>query len=97
MESHSVELAAGDAAIDQAGDMLVDWTSFSRTSGDLFVGEPLGDVGLLLPVTAAPRGPRSVGQQAHGVLVERLPAVSNGRRARRPACSRRAAVDVEQG
>src|ERR1700691_2640328 len=45
-----IELAAGNAAIDQPVHVLVDLSFLLTDRGDLVVGEPFGDVGLLLEV-----------------------------------------------
>jgi hypothetical protein len=67
------ELSAGDAPVDQPGQVLVDLGLLLADLGDLLVGEPLGDVGLLLEVDRGPlRVVGDIGQQPHRVLVERL-------------------------
>ena len=74
-----VELAAGDAAVDDIADMLVDGGFGRADIGDLLLGEPLRDVGALLEVDG--RGLQVVGdagEQPPGEVVDRLPGRGGG-------------------
>jgi len=68
-----VELATGDPAVDEAVHVLVDLSLLLADLGDLFGGEPLGDVGLFLEIHGGPLGiARDSSEQPDGVLVERF-------------------------
>ncbi len=68
-----VELAAGDAAVDDVAHVLVDLGLLLTDVGDLFLGEPLGDVGPLLEVHRRPlEVAGDADQQPAGEVVDRL-------------------------
>jgi hypothetical protein len=93
-----VKLATGDPAVDEPVHVLVDLSLLLAHLGDLFGGEPFGDVGLFLEVDGRPLWVgRDAGQQAHGVLIERLarrPRRVVVHRGQRALCG--LAIDVEQ-